>query len=110
MKRAERSPQQPVRPRPASDEAAHRRRYAPGWRGRAERAEHRWMAVDISTGGAIPAGRDPTEGVRFPERLAELLYDLFAPGTTIYLTDKPATADTTTAPDFAILTGQAGSP
>jgi lipoprotein-anchoring transpeptidase ErfK/SrfK len=70
----------------------------------------RWMAVDISTGGALPAGRDPTEGVRFRERFAELLYDQFAPGTTIYVTDQPASADTTTGPDFAILTGQAGRP
>jgi hypothetical protein len=68
----------------------------------------RWMAVDVAHGGSAPPDRDPTEGVQFPKRFAQLLYDVFRPGTTIYVTDQPATTETTTGTDLTIITHHDG--
>jgi hypothetical protein len=66
----------------------------------------RWMVVDVADGGSVPADRDPMEWVHLPKRFAELLYDVLAPGTTLYVTDRPATADTATGTDFTIIDGE----
>jgi hypothetical protein len=64
----------------------------------------RWMAVDVEFGASAPDGIDLFERVRFPKQFAELLYDILAPGTTLYVTDQPATAETTTDTNFTVMT------
>lgn len=66
----------------------------------------RWMAVDVSTGGSLPAGRDPTEQVQLPTGFAQLIYGVLEPGATLYVTDQAATAETTTGTDFTIIDGE----
>ncbi len=73
-------------------------KWAPG------RPTPRWMAVDVEFGSSVPDGIDPLERVLLPRQFAELLYDALAPGTTLYVTDQPATTETTTGKDFTIMT------
>lgn len=68
----------------------------------------RWMAVDVALGGSVPADRDPMEWVQFPKKFAQLIYDVFEPGTTLYVTDRAATTETTTGTDFTIITHHDG--
>ena len=71
-------------------------------------AAQRWMRVDLpSQAGAVQPG-DFTQRVRVPKTFAADLSPLLTPGTTLMVTDRPATADTRTDPGFVVI--QASAP
>ena len=70
-------------------------------------AAQRWMRVDLpSQAGAVQPG-DFTQRVRVPKTFAADLSPLLTPGTTLMVTDRPATADTRTDPGFVVIQASA---
>ncbi len=79
----------------------------------------KWMAVDLGAGAVTDLGQDnapPTEAsallyaatirrVDVPEATAHRLAALLRPGSNMVITDKPANADSYSAPGFTIMTG-----
>lgn len=69
----------------------------------------RWMAVSLgSSYGQYPNAKeeplDAEKRVTLPSEFAASVYDVLAPGTTLMVTDRAATAETTTSTDFTVLT------
>jgi hypothetical protein len=83
-------------------------------------AKLRWMAVDLDADAVTDLGQDngtPGEAsallyaatvrrVDVPEATAHRLAGLLRPGSTMVITDKPANAESHSAPGFTIMTGE----
>ena len=63
----------------------------------------RWLAVDLASGTADVDPAAVLARARVAPDFAAKLYDALVPGSTLMLTDLPATRSTTTAPDFTVL-------
>lgn len=70
---------------------------------------HRWMAVGLPAKDGKVEFRDEAERIRMPEEFARSVYNLLSPGTTLMITDLPATRQTTTARDFTVMAIDEGS-
>jgi len=70
------------------------------------RPAHRWMRVDLATPDGAVATPDPEERVHLPKAFASALYDALTPGTTLLVTNRAVTAETTSGPGFVVM--QAG--
>jgi hypothetical protein len=70
------------------------------------RPSHRWMRVDLVDPNGQLATPDPAERVRMAPEFAAALYNALAPGTTLLVTDRAVTAETTGNPGFVVM--QAG--
>ena len=82
-------------------------------------AKLKWMAIDLEADAVTDLGQDngtPAEAsallyaatmgrIDVPEATARRWSALLRPGTTLVITDKPATAESYSAPGFTIMTG-----
>jgi hypothetical protein len=68
----------------------------------------RWLAVDLSDAGVEVDPAAVLARARVAPDFAARLYDALTPGSTLMLTDLPATRSTTTEPDFAVLVEEPG--
>ncbi len=67
---------------------------------------HRWMAVGLPAKDGQLGSRDAIERVRMPMEFARKVYDVLQPGTTLMITDLPATKQTTVHhSDFTVMAG-----
>jgi hypothetical protein len=78
--------------------------YVPGQRGR------RWMAVDLPARTGELLKSEIMERVKVPPEFARRVYDIIQPGTTLMVTDLPATEQTTTGTDFVVMSTPAAAP
>jgi len=65
-----------------------------------------WMAVSLAP-GAPASGEDIRARVQVPEAFARNIYDLITPGTTLFVTDAAATAETHSGTDFTVMSSDA---
>lgn len=77
----------------------HRSPFAP------ERPDHRWMGVPL---GHVPPDEAIEKAallaqVEIPQEFGAAVYDVLAPGTTIYVTNHEVAPHTTSASDFVVL-------
>jgi lipoprotein-anchoring transpeptidase ErfK/SrfK len=70
------------------------------------RPSHRWMRVDLLDPNGKQAIPDPAERVHLPPAFAAALYDALTPGTTLLVTDRAVTPQTTGSSGFVVM--QAG--
>jgi hypothetical protein len=71
---------------------------------------HRWMRVDLPAPSGAVATPDPVERVQMPPAFAAMLYEALEPGTTLLVTNRPATPDTTTGPGFVVMATEPPAP
>lgn len=70
-----------------------------------EKPLHRWMAVGLpAKDGGMALRQDIIDRVRLPKDFAGQVFDLIEPGTTLMVTDLPATPQTTTPRNFRVMT------
>lgn len=74
------------------------------------RPSHRWMRVDLLDPNGQVATPDPAERVHLPPAFAAALYDALAPGTTLLVTDRAVTAETTGSSGFVVMQAGEQSP
>jgi hypothetical protein len=71
-----------------------------------DRPALKWMAVSLAP-GAPASGEDIRARVQIPESFAKDIYDLITPGTTLFVTDAAATAETHSGTDFTVMSSDA---
>jgi len=74
------------------------------------RPAHRWMRVDLTAPNGAVATPDPAERVHLPKAFAASLYDALTPGTTLMVTNRSVTPETTSAPGFVVMQAADGAP
>jgi hypothetical protein len=69
---------------------------------------HRWMSVATAS-GSVPTEEDEetlAERIHIPPYFAAQIYELLVPGTTLLITHRAATPETTSDADFVIMATQ----
>lgn len=67
------------------------------------RPAHRWMRVDLPAPDGALASDDPNERIHLPPAFAAALYDTLTPGTTLLVTNRAVTPETTSGPGFVVM-------
>jgi hypothetical protein len=70
----------------------------------------RWMRVDLPAQSGAAAPTDFSQRVRLPKQFAADLNAVLVPGTTLMVTDRPATSETRSGPDFVVMQTEAPQP
>ncbi len=71
---------------------------------------HRWMRLDLPAPSGALATPDPGEHVHMPKAFAAALYDALTPGTTLMVTNREATPETTSGPGFVVMQSAESAP
>ena len=74
------------------------------------RPAHRWMRVDLPAPTGAVATPDADEHVHMPKAFAAALYDALEPGTTLMVTNRAVTPETTSGPGFVVMQAADGAP
>jgi hypothetical protein len=69
-----------------------------------DKTAHRWMVTTIASSPANIPYASLAQRVKTPQSFGENVYAILEPGAIIVAVDEPATAETTSEPDFRILT------